>query len=79
MSPVFKSIRLRPACQTPCTPVIEFAFPTRDDDRCQTIADHIYTRASHVHQFIDAKDDRHADRSEACGQEAVYRREQDHQ
>ena len=59
--------------------VIEFAFPARDDDRCQTIADQIYTGASHVHQFINAKDDRHTDRSEASRQEAVYGGEQDHQ
>ena len=26
----------------------------RDKDRCQTIADQSYTRASHVHQFINA-------------------------
>ena len=62
-----------------CASVIEFAFPARDDDRRQTIADQIYTRASHVHQFINAKDDRHADRSEASGQEAVYGGEQDHE
>jgi len=61
-----------------CAPVIKFAFPARDHDRCQTIADQIYTRASHVHQFINAKDDCHADRSEAGGQEAVYGGEQDH-
>ena len=39
----------------------------------------VYTRASHVHQFIDAKDDRHADRSEASRQKAIYSGEQDHE
>jgi len=34
--------------------VIEFAFPARDNDHCQTIADQISTRAPHVHQFINA-------------------------
>ena len=53
------------------TPVIEFAFPSRDDDRRQTIADHVYARAAHVHQFIHAEDDRHADRPEASGQKAI--------
>jgi hypothetical protein len=37
-----------------CTSVIEFAFPARNDDRCQVIADHVHTRAAHVHQFINA-------------------------
>ena len=36
--------------------VVEFAFPARDDGRCQTIADDVHACAAHVHQFIDPED-----------------------
>ncbi len=46
---------------------------TVDHDRGQTIPDEIYAGASHVHQFIDTKDDCHTNRPETGRQEAVQR------
>src|SRR5204862_3167002 len=50
------------------TSVIEFAFPTREHDRCQTIADDVHACAAHIHQFIDPENDGDTDRSQSRGQ-----------
>ena len=34
--------------------VVELAFPSRDDDGGEAVADQVYADAAHVHQFIDA-------------------------
>ena len=51
--------------------VVEFSFPSRDYNRGQAVPYEIYAGASHVHQFIDAKDDRHTNRPKACRQKTV--------
>src|SRR5262245_41377898 len=54
-----------------CTPLIELAFPARDDDRCQAIADDVRACAAHVHQFIDAENNGDTNRSQACGHKRI--------
>jgi hypothetical protein len=51
--------------------VVELAFPSRDDNRRQAVADQVYAGAAHVHQFVDAEDDGDAYRAEAGGEKAV--------
>src|SRR5437870_13788719 len=58
--------------------VVELAFPARDDHRCQTIAEYVDRSAAHVHQLVDAKDHRDADRAQATGHETVEWRQQNH-
>ena len=53
------------------TAVVEFAFPSRDDDRRQTIADDVHACAAHVHQFIDAENNGDTDRSQSCGHKRI--------
>ena len=60
-----------------CPLVIEFSFPSGDHDRSQTIPDEVYARAPHIHQFVDAKDYCHTNRTETRWEEAIQRREQD--
>ena len=54
-----------------CTSFIKFAFPPRDDDRCQTIADDVHACAAHIHQFIDAENNGDTDRSQSCGNKRI--------
>lgn len=41
-----------------CAGDIELAFPACNDRRCETITDHVYARAAHIHQFVHAEYDR---------------------
>src|SRR4029453_15095076 len=59
--------------------IIEFSLPPRDHNRGKTISNEIHAGPSHVHQFIDAKNYRDANRTETRGQEAIQRSKQDDQ
>src|SRR6266516_7735149 len=60
-------------------PLIEFAFPARDHHRCQTIANYVHAGAAHVHQFIYAKNDRNADRTQTRRKKGVESSKQNHE
>src|SRR5690349_18628453 len=38
-------------------PIVEHAFPPRDDGRRNAVAHHVHGRAAHVHDLVDAHDD----------------------
>ncbi len=40
--------------------IVVHAFPARDDQHCQRIADHVQSGARHVHDAVDASDERQA-------------------
>src|ERR1700674_4059627 len=51
--------------------VVEFAFPSRDYNCGQAVADQVYASAAHVHELVDAENDGDTDGAEAGGEKAV--------
>jgi hypothetical protein len=49
--------------------VVELAFPSRDNDRRQTVTDEVHAGTAHVHELVDAEDYGDADRVSSWGSE----------
>ena len=57
---------------------VELTLPTGYHNCREAVANYINRSPSHVHQFINSKNDGHTDRTETTGQETIERRQQNY-